>query len=78
MNLCQSDSQMQWRNLPPDEKLDLQKIVDGHCTILRVGKEKTLFWSCIGLTHGTKKSTIFQKLSVLTQLVITIRIKIPY
>ena len=34
---------MQWMNLPPDEKLDLEKFVNGHCNILHVGKEKALF-----------------------------------
>ena len=34
---------MQWMNLHPDEQLDLEKIMDGHHTLLRVGKEKTLF-----------------------------------
>ena len=43
INLCQSDSRMQWMNLPPDEKLDLEKFVNGHHYILHVGKEKTLF-----------------------------------
>ena len=43
MNLFQSDSQMQWMGLPPVEHLDLEKFVDGHCTILHMGKEKVLF-----------------------------------
>ena len=30
-------------DLPPDEKLDLEKVVDGHCNILHIGKEKALF-----------------------------------
>ena len=34
---------MQWMSLPPDEKFDLEKCVNGHCTILHVGKEKILF-----------------------------------
>ena len=30
-------------NLPPDEKVDLEKFVDGHRNILQVEKEKALF-----------------------------------
>ena len=30
-------------NLPPEEKVDLEKFVDGHCDILHVEKEKALF-----------------------------------
>ena len=33
---------MQWMNLPPDEKLDLEKFVNGHRNILYDGKEKAL------------------------------------
>ena len=28
IDLCQSDSQMQWMNLPSDEQLDLEKFVN--------------------------------------------------
>ena len=45
--LCQSDTQMQWMNLPRNEWLDLEKVVNGHRHILHVGTEKALF---IGLT----------------------------
>ena len=45
IDLCKSDVQMQWINLPPDEQLDLKKFVDGHSNILYVGKEKALFIS---------------------------------
>ena len=38
---------MQWMNIPPDEHLDLEKIVNGHHNVLHVGKEKVFF---IGLT----------------------------
>ena len=37
--LCQSDSRMQWMKLPPHEKLELEKFVNGQCNILHVGKE---------------------------------------
>ena len=43
INLCQTDSRTQWMNLPPDEKVDLEKFVDGHRNILQVEKEKALF-----------------------------------
>ena len=43
INLYLSDSQMQWMNLPPDEQLDLENFVNGHCNILYVGKVKALF-----------------------------------
>ena len=43
INLCRSDSQTQWMNLPPEEKLDLEKFVEGHCNILHVEREKALF-----------------------------------
>ena len=43
INLCQSDSRIQWMNLPPDKHLDFKKIVNGHYNILHVGKEKSLF-----------------------------------
>ena len=33
---------MQWMNLPPNEKLDLEKFVNGHCNLLYVAKEKAL------------------------------------
>ena len=33
---------MQWVNLPPDEKLDLENFVNGYRTIIHVGKEKAL------------------------------------
>ena len=34
---------MQWMNLPPDEQLDLEIIVNGHHNVLHVGKEKAPF-----------------------------------
>ena len=51
INLCQSDSQMHWINLPPDEQLDLEKFMNGHCNILHVGKEK-------GHTNKDKRSLL--------------------
>ena len=39
-------------NLSPDEKVDLEKFVDGYHNILQVEKEKsTFYWSCMGFTH---------------------------
>ena len=34
---------MQLMNLPPDEQLNLEKIVNGHHNVLHVRKEKALF-----------------------------------
>ena len=34
---------MQWMNLPLYEQLDLEKFVYGHCNVLHIGKEKSVF-----------------------------------
>ena len=67
INLCQSDFQMQWMKLPPDGQLDLEKLVNGHCNMLYVRKEKALFIGLAWFLPMEQKNHHFAEESMLKQ-----------